>query len=394
MRIIIYTGKGGVGKTSVSAATARRLAAKGYRTLAMSTDAAHSLSDSLDVQIGGTVRNIAENLDALEIDIIQEMETRWKDIEEYVKMFMVSQGVTELSAKEMAILPGMELIAALFHVLDYGKRNAYDVIVVDTAPTAETLRLLSFPDVSQWYMTRLYGLFKKLIALARFTIGKFLDFPLPSAAVLKSLEEMNTKMGEVRTILQDPTRTSIRMVVNPERMVINESKRAYSYICLYGMTVECLIINRMLPDDAGTGYFAGKLEEQKNYMEMIHHAFDPMRMFSAYLMPTEMMGSEKLDAMADMIFGDSDPIEVYATESPMKFFTEGEHHYLSLKLPFATKGDIELYRSHDTSLIVQVGGHKRNIDLPLVLKDSELMGAEMKEETLKIKFRRKENNVR
>ncbi|MDR0334275.1 MAG: ArsA family ATPase [Methanomassiliicoccaceae archaeon] len=393
MRIIIYTGKGGVGKTSVSAATARRLAAKGYRTLAMSTDAAHSLSDSLDVNIGGSVKTIEKNLDALEIDIIYEMETRWKDIEEYVKMFMVSQGMEELSAKEMAILPGMELIAALFHVLDYEKRGTYDVIVVDTAPTAETLRLLSFPDVSQWYMTRLYGLFKKLIGLARFTIGRFLDFPLPSASVLKSLEDMNVKMGEVRNILQDPTRTTIRMVVNPERMVINETKRAYSYICLYGMTVECLIVNRMLPDGAGTGFFAEKLEEQKKYMEMIHHAFDPMKMFFAYLIPTEMMGSEKLDEMAAMMFGDSDPGVIYATESPMRFYTEGEHHFISLKLPFAAKGDIELYRTHDTSLIVQVGSHKRNIELPLVLKDSELMGAEMKDETLKIKFRRKEKDV-
>jgi len=393
MRVIIYTGKGGVGKTSVSAATARRLAAKGYRTLAMSTDAAHSLSDSMDMQIGGSVKNISKNLDALEVDILHEMETRWKDIEDYVKLFMMSQGVEELSAKEMAILPGMELIAALFHVLDYDRKGTYDVIVVDTAPTAETLRLLSFPDVSQWYMTRLYGLFKKLIGLARFTIGRFLDFPLPTAAVLKSLEDMNVRMAEVRTILQDPMRTSIRMVVNPERMVINESKRAYSYICLYGMTVECLVINRMLPDDAGTGYFAEKLNEQKKYMEMIHQAFDPMRMFNAYLMPTELMGSEKLDVMADMIFGDSDPAEIYATESPMKFYTEGDFHYISIKLPFAAKGDIELYRSHDTSLIVQVGGHKRNIDLPLALKDSELMGAEMKEEKLKIKFRRKEKDV-
>ena len=393
MRVIIYTGKGGVGKTSVSAATARRLAAKGYRTLAMSTDAAHSLSDSMDMQIGGTVKNISKNLDALEVDILHEMETRWKDIEEYVKLFMISQGVEELSAKEMAILPGMELIAALFHVLDYDRKGTYDVIVVDTAPTAETLRLLSFPDVSQWYMTRLYGLFKKLIGLARFTIGRFLDFPLPTAAVLKSLEDMNIRMAEVRTILQDPMRTSIRMVVNPERMVINESKRAYSYICLYGMTVECLVINRMLPDDAGTGYFAEKLNEQKKYMEMIHHAFDPMKMLHSYLMPTELMGSEKLDMMADMIFGDSDPAEIYATESPMKFYTEGEYHIISIKLPFAAKGDIELYRSHDTSLIVQVGAHKRNIDLPLALKDSELMGAEMKEEKLRIKFRRKEKDV-
>jgi arsenite-transporting ATPase len=149
MRIIIYTGKGGVGKTSVSAATARRLAAKGYRTLVMSTDAAHSLSDSMDTQIGGTAKRITENLDALEVDIIHEMEVRWKDIEEYVKMFMISQGMNELSAKEMAILPGMELIAALFHVLDYEKKGTYDVVVVDTAPTAETLRLLSFPNVSQ-----------------------------------------------------------------------------------------------------------------------------------------------------------------------------------------------------------------------------------------------------
>jgi len=393
MRIIIYTGKGGVGKTSASAATARRLAAMGYRTLAMSTDAAHSLSDSLDIKIGGVPKNIEKNLDALEVDIIHEMETRWKEIEEYVKLFMVSQGMNELSAKEMAILPGMELIAALFHVLDYQKRNVYDVVVMDTAPTAETLRLLSFPDVSQWYMTRLYGLFKKLVGVARFTVGKFMDFPLPSAAVLKSLEEMNSKMSEVRDILQNPEKTTIRLVVNPERMVINETKRAYSYLCLYGLTVECLVINKMLPEDLNVGYFSEKLEEQKKYMEMIHHGFDPMKMFFAYQLPTELMGPEKLDSLAETLFGDSDPSEVYATESPMRFSTEEDFHILSLKLPFAMKGEVELYRSHDTSLIVQVGGHKRNIDLPTTLKDAELMGAEMKEEMLKIKFGRGKKNV-
>ena len=393
MRIIIYTGKGGVGKTSVSAATARRLAAMGYRTLAMSTDAAHSLADSLDVKIGGTVKNVGKNLDALEIDIIHEMETKWKDIEEYVKLFMASQGMDELSAKEMAILPGMELISALFHVLEYEKNGSYDVVVMDTAPTAETLRLLSFPDVSQWYMTRLYGLFKKLIGLAKFTVGRFLDFPLPSQKVLKSIEEMSSKMSEVKEILQDPKRTSIRLVINPERMVINETKRAYSYLCLYGLTVECLVINRMLPEDADMGYFKDKIEEQKRYMEMIHHGFDPMKMFLAYQLPTEMMGSEKLDALAETIFGDSDPSKIYATESPMRFFSEDGSHYISIKLPFATKGEVELYRSHDTSLIIQVGAHKRNIDLPLALKDAELMGAEMKDDTLKIKFRREKKDV-
>lgn len=394
MRLIIYTGKGGVGKTSASAATARRLAARGYRTLVMSTDAAHSISDSLEVQIGGTVTRIAENLDALEIDILHEMETRWKDIEEYVRLFMQSQGMDELTAKEMAILPGMELIAALFHVLDYDRKNTYDVVVMDTAPTAETLRLLSFPDVSQWYMTRLYGIFKKLLSLAKFTIGRFLDFPLPSKDVIRNLEDMQLKMADVKEILQDPKRTTIRIVVNPERMVINETKRAYSYLCLYGLTVECLIVNRILPDDAGTGYFAEKLEEQKKYMEMIHQGFDPMKMFYAYQLPTEMMGPDKLDALAETIFGDSDPADIYATESPMRFSSEKECHVLSLKLPFATKGEVELYRSNDTSLIVQVGSHKRNIDLPLVLKDAELTGAEMRDDTLRIKFGKGENDVR
>ena len=393
MRIIIYTGKGGVGKTSVSAATARKLAANGHRTLVMSTDAAHSLSDSLEIHIGGEPKNIEKNLDALEIDIIKEMETRWKDIEEYVRLFMASQGLDELSSKEMAILPGMELIASLFHILEFEKNKEYDVIVMDTAPTAETLRLLSFPDVSQWYMSRLYGLLKKLVALARFTVGRFMDFPLPSKAVLASLEEMGVKMTEVKELLQDPNRTSIRLVVNPERMVINETKRAYSYLCLYGMTAECLVINRMLPEDLDEGYFKEKLEEQKRYTEMIHHAFDPMKMFFSYQLPTEMMGPAKLDALAETIFGDTDPAEVFATESPMKFSTDGDFHILSMKLPFAAKGEVELYRSHDRSLIIQVGGHKRNIDLPLVLKDAEIIGAEMIDDKLKIKFGREKKDV-
>jgi arsenite-transporting ATPase len=204
---------------------------------------------------------------------------------------------------------------------------------------------------------------------------------------------MNIRMGEVKVILQDPTRTTIRLVINPERMVVNETKRAYSYLCLYGLTVECLIVNRMLPENVEMGYFKEKLNEQKKYMEMIHHAFDPLKMFYAYQLPTEMMGSEKLDQLAKTIFGESDPIEVYATESPMRFYSEGDNHILSLKLPFAAKGEVELYRSHDTSLIVQVGSHKRNIDLPLVLKNADLLGAEMKDETLKIKFGKGKKNV-
>ena len=390
MRLIIYTGKGGVGKTSVSAATARMLAAKGYRTLVMSTDSAHSLADSLEMEIGGEIKHICENLDALEVDIIREMDSRWKDIEDYVKLFMSSQGVNEMSAKEMAILPGMELIAALFYVLDFSKNGQYDVMVMDTAPTAETLRLLSFPDISQWYINKFYGLAKKLLGLARFTVGRFIDMPLPSKKVMESMEEIKNKMSEVKKFLEDPKVTTIRLVVNPERMVINETKRAYSYLCLYGLTVECLVVNRVYPDDM-TGYFKEKLKEQSEYMDMIHHAFDPMKMMYSTMMPTEVIGSDRLDKMAEMIFGDSDPAEVYSEESPMKFVSAEDADELILKLPFAEKADVELYKTKEDNIIIQVGSHRRNVSLPLSLTRAEIIGAEMRDDTLVIRFERESN---
>jgi len=385
MRVIIYTGKGGVGKTSVSAATARKLAAKGYRTLVMSTDSAHSLSDSMEIEIGGSIKNISKNLDALEIDITKEMDLRWKEIEDYIHLFMSSQGMSEISAKEMAILPGMELIAALFYMLEFERNNSYDILVMDTAPTAETLRLLSFPDVSRWYLTRLYALSKRLIGLARFTVGRFIDVPLPSKAVMNSIEDISRRMSEVKTILEDPSRTTIRLVVNPERMVINETKRAYSYLCLYGLTVECLIVNRVYPDEV-SGYFEDKLIEQKEYMEMIHHAFDPMKMMYSRIMPTEIIGLEKLDIMGEMLFEDSDPSQIYAKESPMRFETAGDVHELIMKIPFAEKGDIELYKVKDDTVVIQVGSHRRNVSLPLTLTKSKLLGAEMRNGELVVKF--------
>ena len=237
MRLIINTGKGGVGKTSVSAVTARRAAKLGYRTIVMSTDSAHSLADSLDCKLGYEITNIAPNLDALEIDIIHEMKMRWDDIQNYITSFFVSQGLNSLTADEMAILPGMEMIAALFYVLDFDKNDKYDVVIMDTAPTGETLRLLSFPDISEWYMDRLYGLAKKLLGLMRLTLGKVIDFPLPTKEVLNSIEDIKSKMIEAREILEDPKKTTVRLVVNPERMVINETKRAYSYLCLYTQPV-------------------------------------------------------------------------------------------------------------------------------------------------------------
>ena len=388
MRLIINTGKGGVGKTSISAATARRAAKLGYRTMVMSTDSAHSLADSLDIKLGSEITHIGPNLDALEIDIIHEMRTKWAEIKDYILNFLSSQGIDDITSEEMAILPGMEMIVALFYVLDFDKNDKYDVVVMDTAPTGETLRLLSFPDISEWYMDRLFSLAKKLIGLARLTVGKVIDMPLPSPKVLNSIADIKNRMISVREILEDPKKTTVRLVVNPERMVINETMRAYSYLCLYNKTVECLICNRVYPDDIKDEYFSRKLEEQKQYIEMIHHAFDPMKIMFSYQMPTEMLGNEMLDHLADMIYGDSDPTEVYATESPMTFETVGDMDIIRLKMPFVEKDQIELLRLSDDSIVVHVGSQKRHINLPLTLAKKEMMGAELRDHELLLKFKR------
>ena len=388
MRLIINTGKGGVGKTTVSAVTARRAASLGYRTIVMSTDSAHSLGDSMDITLGPEITNIAPNLDALELDIVHEMRSKWSDIQNYISSVFASQGLESITADEMAILPGMEMIAALFYVLDFDQNDRYDVVVMDTAPTGETLRLLSFPDISEWYVDRIYHMLKRMLGLMRVTVGKVMDMPLPTKAVMNSVEDIKNKMMEVRTILEDPTKTSVRLVVNPERMVINETKRAYSYLCLYNKNVECLIVNRVLPDDVGERYFSDKMKEQERHMEYIHHAFDPMKMMFAYQMPTEIYGAEKLDLIADMIYGDTDPTVLYATESPMRFETADGMDLLHLKMPFFEKKDIELLKPTEDTIVVHIGNQKRSINLPLTISKEELLGAELKDGVLTIRFKR------
>lgn len=393
MRVIIYTGKGGVGKTSIAAATALRAAKMGYRTIVMSTDSAHSLGDSLEIPLSGKIQNIRPNLDAIEIDVLLEMESRWTEIEEYFSSFLRSQGIEGISAKEMVILPGMELMSALFYLWEFDRNDDYDLVIMDTAPTAETLRLLSFPEVSQWYMDRLSKLLKRVLKLAKFTMGRMSDIPLPDEDFVDSMDMIRNRMMSVREILQDMERTSIRLVVNPEKMVINETKRTYTYMCLYGLNVEALMINRILPEgEAEICYFKDKIIEQEAYMKTISECFYPLKNYTANLLPTEMIGEDKLELLADMLFGTGDPTENHAQERPMQFITEGEEDILSLKLPFSDKSEVQIFRKNKETLIVQVGTHKRNIALPLTLSHSKVQGAELKEDRLLIRFKRVEDN--
>ncbi len=389
MRLIIYTGKGGVGKTSTSAATAYRLSELGYRTILMSTDSAHSLGDSLEMQLGTSITHVRENLDALEIDIIHEMQTKWEDIQQYISAFMMSQGMGDISAEEMAILPGMEMVAALFYVNQFNEEDKYDVVVMDTAPTGETLRLLSFPDVSNWYLEKGFSTVKRLMKVAKVTVGKLMDMPLPSDEVMDSIEGIKDNMSAVKEILEDPQRTTVRLVLTPEKMVIRETMRAFTYLSLYNKNVDALVVNRFLPEEAAeSDFLKEKYVEQGVNMEMIHSAFDPMEIRYCEMMKTELRGEEKLRAMAHMIYGDTDPAEVFSDASPLSFHTEDGEDRLEMLMPFVDRRDVELFRIDPITLMVHVGSQKRNIQIPDVLSHAQVSGAEFKDDKLIIRFKR------
>ncbi|AGN25738.1 ArsA family ATPase [Candidatus Methanomassiliicoccus intestinalis] len=384
MRLIIYTGKGGVGKTSVAAATALKCARKGYRTLIMSTDAAHSVSDSMETELCGQPTRVEENLDAIEIDMLYELETRWSEIQKYISDFLVSQGLDGITSKEMSVIPGMELMSALFYLDDFHKKGTYDVIVMDTAPTGETIKLLSFPESSEWYSDKLYRIIHNLIKVARMTIGKVMSTPLPSEELLKDLEMLIGRMKNVQKILEDPEITSIRLVVNPEKMVINETKRAYTYLCLYGLTVECLVINRLLPD-GNDDYFAQKRIEQEKYMKIIQESFDPLKMLKAQQLPVELVGMKSLEYLGDMLFQDEDPTSRFTTERPIEIYSENGKDIIALRLPFMPKEKVQLYKSSD-SLVVEAGQYRRSMSLPFTFIQKEPEKAEFTDGMLRIMF--------
>ncbi len=386
MRIIIYTGKGGVGKTSVAAATALRSAAKGHRTVLISTDAAHSLSDSLEVQLSGKITQIAKNLDGIEVDIQYELETRWAEIQKFFSDFLASQGMDSVTAQEMAVFPGMELMSALFYVDEFAQKGKYDVVVMDTAPTADTLRLLSFPEIANWYFDRLFGIVRNILKIARATVGRIVSTPLPSNQFLDDLEELKERLMRVRELLIASNKTSVRLVVNPEKMVITETQRAYTYLCLYGYTVESMVINRIIPKDAcGHEFFEEKCREQEKYLQMIDEIFSPLKMLRAEMMPREVLGIAALERLADQLFGKGDPTEIYSTESPMHIYDDDGRAVLAIRMPFPMNQKVELYTRGD-NLTLQLGAFKKSISLPYTLANKKVLGADLDEGWLKIRF--------
>ena len=386
MRVIIYTGKGGVGKTSLAAATALRAAAVGHRALVISTDNAHSLGDSLGIALGSDPTTIRPNVDGLEIDVLTEVERHWKAVQDYLLALLASQGVEEITAQEVVVLPGMELIAALLRLDEIGRSGVYDVVILDTAPTADTLRMLSFPNAVEWYIDHVFRLQRRLTRVVRTTVGRAMRTPLPSEGFFDTLSELHARFQRVRALLNDPTQTTVRLVVNPERMVIAETQRAYTYLCLFGLAVELLVVNRVFPTAATDGYFAAIRNEQQQNLETLRELFGDLPRLTVPRYPTEVIGPAALDRLAADVFGTTDPIHRWPAETPIRFVSRDGSPLIELALRHPATGDVELVQRGDT-LFLRVGAYRRAIVLPIAYAATRVDRAYFDRGSFIIRFR-------
>jgi len=385
MRVLLYTGKGGVGKTSVSAATAIYCAELGYRTLVMSTDPAHSLADSFGQNIRSEPTRLAENLWGLEIDPFREIEENWAVVKDYLSTLFASQGVDDIVAEELSILPGMDELFSLLKIRQFYEQDAYDVIVVDCAPTGATLRLLHFPEMIGWYMRRLFHIERKVVGTIRRFTDEVFSVPLPGDEVYDTVERLYKRVIDMKAVLADPKVTSIRLVLNPEKMVIEETRRAYTYLNLFGFVCDAVIANKVLPDEVTDKYFAEWKASQQRYLEEVEASFGLLPIFKVRLYEREVVGVEALRQMAKDIYGDRDPTEHFAEIKPMRIVKRGKDYWLELQLPFTEKGDVHLLRKGD-ELIIRVGTIKRHLVLPHILAKQEPKGAKLENGVLQIRF--------
>lgn len=386
MRIIVHTGKGGVGKTSVSAATALRCAEAGLKTCVISTDTAHSLADSLGKKIGPEPVELAENLWAQEVDARYSMDKYWGLFQKYL-IALFSNDATNIVAEEVTILPGLEEGAHLLWIDKYVRDNTFDVLVVDAAPTAETLRLLSLPDVTRWWFEKLMTITRGAAKVLR-PIGKLMrrGDDIPDEDAWDQVNELFNTLDRVRDLLADPEIASMRLVVNPEYMVIKETQRTYTYLNLYGYATDAIICNRIIPDEVTDPYFAERKEKQKENMAFIREAFGDLPLLKAPMFGTEVNGLDALRKLGDELYGETSPAQRLYDGTTHEIISEEDGSYkLSVPLPFVEKDDLDLYRSRD-ELTLRVGPYRRNIVLPYALWNLEIADAKFDQSTLNIRF--------
>lgn len=385
MRIILFTGKGGVGKTTVASATALRIAASGKKTLLMSTDPAHSLADAFATELGSDPVEVAPNLWAEQIDAQRRLEENWREIQQHAIAVLNWAGLAEVEAEELSVIPGLDEIFSLADVKRHSAEGPYDVLVVDCAPTGETLRLLSLPDIIQWYMERIFPIERRVMGALRPVAKRITSIPLPDEGVYSAVKRFYDKLDGVRQVLTDAETTSIRLVVNPEKMVISEAMRTFTYLNLFGYRVDAVVANRLLPDEVSDGYFDRWKELQREHLATIKEAFEPVPILKARLHEQEVLGRELLEDLGREVYDDLDPGDVLFTDDPMTIAKHGDDYHLTLNLAFARKEDLELSTKAD-ELFIRVGPYRRTIMLPKVLAAREIGRASLRDDRLEIVF--------
>ncbi|NJN17311.1 MAG: TRC40/GET3/ArsA family transport-energizing ATPase [Oscillochloris sp.] len=386
MRILFYTGKGGVGKTSVAASTALRCAQRGYRTIVLSTDAAHSLGDSLGVELRAEPIEVLPNLWAQEINALHELEASWGQVSQYLAELLAWQGVESIAQGELSVIPGTEELFSLLQIKRHYDEQRFDVLVVDAAPTGETLRLLSLPDIMRWWISRIFPIARALLRVVRPVAKRVTDMPIAEDDVLASAQGAIDALVEVRHLLTDTNICTARIVMNLEKMVIREAQRSLTYLSLFGYAVDAVVVNRILPEDVD-GHFASWRAMQQDYAPTVNELFDPLPILKAPHFPREIVGPEDLSLLADHLYGDIDPASFLYRGPVQRVEKTADGFDLLVPLPFASEDQVHLAQNAD-ELLISVGWYRHRVALPQSLARLRAYDAIFEENTLRIAFRR------
>ena len=391
MRIILFAGKGGVGKTSIAAATGVASSRRGFKTLVMSLDAAHSLVDSfdldktlMDTNRGKPIR-VAKNLSIQEVDVQEEIKKNWGEVHRYISGLLNISGIDEVLAEELAILPGMEEISSLLYINRYVRDEKYDVILLDCAPTGESIRFISIPTSLEWYMKKLFDIERRVVKVARPIAKKLYDVPLPEDEYFATIERLFRRLEGIDRLLSDPTITTVRLITNPEKIVLKETQRAYMYFSLYKMCVDAIIINRIIPESVDDSYFARWKETQDHYIRKTAALFNPIPILKVPMLSDQVVGKKELGKLAGEVYGGLEPQEILYADTPYTFRKVKDDYFLDIKIPFLTKKEVEL-NQRDEELIVRMGGFKRHILLPRNVATRNAMGAKIERDRIVIEF--------
>jgi arsenite-transporting ATPase len=385
-RILLFTGKGGVGKTTVAAATALASAERGMRTIVLSTDPAHSLADAFDLPLGSEPTPVAERLWGQQLDAQRRLEEAWGDLRAYVTDVLGWVGLDEVTAEELTVVPGLDEVFALSDIKTHATSGEWDVIVVDCAPTAETLRLLSLPEVLSWYLARIFPVSRAVAGAIRPVVSRMTTLPVPSDDVFEATRRFALRLDGVRDVLADGSRTTARLVVNPERMVVAEARRTYTYLSLFGYRTDAVVVNRLLPQAVSDPWFRQWRATHAEHLETIAAAFAPLPLLRAELAAEEVVGRDRLRRFADRLYAEVDPVAVLHEGEPLRVVAgEDGQRVLSLQLPLAQPEDLDVGR-RDGELLVRVGSWRRAMMLPDSLNRRPTAGARLVGDRLEITF--------